>query len=178
MLQITSEEFISPREDLNTVRKQELRSLLLEQAEATLSRIVAILDAIMQKLKSTTSTSTPPPSPNHSSSFSSPCISPSNNRSTSPFQGIAESNIGTQKSWLPSGSFKQDQLVVPPVLDLVSEEIVVAALSCLNHFFTWMPLSTVLSPSLISKFFLYAGYGCSALSNGRSSQKSNEIGMG
>ena len=176
MLQITSEEFISPREDLNTVRKQELRTLLLEQAETTLSRIIGILDAIMQKLKSTSNTSTPPPSPNHRSPFSSPCVSPSHNRSTSPFQGHVEANAATQNAWLSSGALKQERVMVPPTLDLASEEIVIAALSCLNQFFSWMPLSSVLSPNLISKFFLFAGYGCAGLFNGASDHKSNEIG--
>ena len=174
VLQITSEEFISPREDLNTVRKQELRTLLLEQLETTLSRIMAVIDAVMQKSKNTINTSTPPPSPNHRSPFASPCDSPSHNRSISPFQGVVET--ATQNSWPPSASLNQERLLTPPTLDLASEEIVIAALSCLNHFFSWIPVSNVLSPVLITKFFLFAGYGCCGLSNGTSDHKSNDIG--
>ena len=174
VLQIMSEEFISPREDLNTVRKQELRTLLLEQAEGTLSRVMAILDAVMQKSRSTTNTSTPPPSPNRHSPFTSPSSSPSHNGNSSPFQGATGVS---QKSWLPSHSLQQDKLITTPTLDVASEEIVISALGCLNQFFTWMPLSRVLSPVLISKFFLFAAYGCSGLSNGTSDHKSNEIGQ-
>jgi len=173
VLQIMSEEFISPREDLNTVRKQELRTLLLEQAEGTLSRVMAILDAVMQKSRNTTNTSTPPPSPNRHSPFTSPSSSPSHNGSSSPFHGATGAS---QKSWLPSNSLHQDKLITAPTLDVASEEIVIAALGCLNQFFTWMPLSRVLSPVLISKFFLFAAYGCSGLSNGASDHKSNDIG--
>ena len=174
VLQIMSEEFISPREDLNTVRKQELRTLLLEQAEGTLSRVMAILDAVMQKSRNTTNTSTPPPSPNRHSPFTSPSSSPSHNGSSSPFHGATGAS---QKSWLPSNSLHQDKLITAPTLDVASEEIVIAALGCLNQFFTWMPLSRVLSPVLISKFFLFAAYGCSGLSNGASDHKSNDIGQ-
>ena len=63
-----------------------------------------------------------------------------------------------------------------PTLDVASEEIVVAALGCLNSFFSWMPLSRVLSPAVISRFFLFAGCGCSGLSNGTSDNRSNDIG--
>ena len=176
MLQITSEEFISPREDLNTNRKQELRTLLLEKSEATITRIMEILDTILMKFKSTANTVTPPPSPNNRSPFSSPCGSPTHNRSVSPLHGLTASPVTSTNAWLSPNPLKSELVSVPPTLDLASEQVVIAALSCINQFFSWMPLSSVLSPNLVAKFFLYAGYGCSALSNGSSEHKSNEIG--
>ncbi|XP_065065498.1 exportin-6-like [Rhopilema esculentum] len=174
ILQITSEEFISPREDLNTARKQELRTLLLEQSDTTLSRIMEILDAVTLKMKRNNAC-TPPPSPNNRSPFGSPCGSPTHNRSKSPLLGTTESPSISSNQWLPVSAIKQD-LSVLQTLDLTSEEIVISSLSCINHFFSWMPLSSVLSPNIVSKFFLFAEYGCAGLSNGSSDHKCNEIG--
>ena len=175
ILQITSEEFISPREDLNTARKQELRTLLLEQSDTTLSRIMEILDAVTLKMKRSSNACTPPPSPNNRSPFGSPCGSPTHSRSKSPLLGTTESPSISSNQWLPVSAIKQDPSVLQ-ALDLSSEEIVISSLSCINHFFSWMPLSSVLSPNIVSKFFLFAEYGCAGLSNGSSDQKCNEIG--
>ena len=43
------------------------------------------------------------------------------------------------------------------VVDAV--DIATVALKCLNHLFTWVPLSTVISPRLLAAIFHFAGLG-------------------
>ena len=38
-------------------------------------------------------------------------------------------------------------------------EVATVALKCLNHLFTWVPLSTVIEPRLLAAIFHFAGLG-------------------
>eukprot|EP00794_Sanderia_malayensis_P009373 gene9373-10360_t len=172
LLQMTSEEFISPREDLNNARKQELRSLLLEQAANTLEKIMHILDTIVQKLKLQTNTVTPPSSPRQRSPFASPCTSPTPHPTTSPlFIDKTNVAVSTSSAFLSQNITKNEGFL--PNLDAFTEEVILAALSCVHQLFTWMPLQNLISSNLVEKLFIFAGYGSI---NYRSDQKPNQIG--
>ncbi|XP_005990741.1 exportin-6 isoform X2 [Latimeria chalumnae] len=47
-----------------------------------------------------------------------------------------------------------------PILDTESEHICSLALECLAHLFSWIPLSTSISPSLLTTIFHFARFGC------------------
>ena len=179
MLQITSEEFISSRADLNISRRQELKGLLLNQIPSALHVLSDILDDIIQKYKVLANTVTPPPSPSHGRSpYHSPLSSPAHSpgRSISPVPGETLSHPFTTQ-WISPSLVRQDiHSSVPFVMDAASEEICMSVLSCFSHLFSWVPLSNVMTPTLIGKLFHFAAYGCSAVSDGASDQKSSQVG--
>ena len=47
-----------------------------------------------------------------------------------------------------------------PPLDTASHQLSVLALNCLAHLFSWIPLSSTITPSLLSTIFHFAGFGC------------------
>lgn len=47
-----------------------------------------------------------------------------------------------------------------PILDTDSEYICCLALECLAHLFSWIPLSTSITPSLLTTIFHFARFGC------------------
>lgn len=47
-----------------------------------------------------------------------------------------------------------------PPLDEASQQLSAAVLTCLAHYFTWAPLSTTLTPQLLSTVFHFAAFGC------------------
>lgn len=47
-----------------------------------------------------------------------------------------------------------------PVLDAESEYVCSLALECLAHLFSWIPLSTSITPSLLTTIFYFARFGC------------------
>uniref|UniRef100_F6VAC3 Exportin-6 n=1 Tax=Ornithorhynchus anatinus TaxID=9258 RepID=F6VAC3_ORNAN len=47
-----------------------------------------------------------------------------------------------------------------PILDSESEYICSLALECLAHLFSWIPLSTSITPSLLTTIFHFARFGC------------------
>ena len=47
-----------------------------------------------------------------------------------------------------------------PPLDASSHNIAVLALNCLAHLFSWIPLSSTITSSLLSTIFHFAGFGC------------------
>ncbi len=48
-------------------------------------------------------------------------------------------------------------------LDTASHNLSILALNCLSHLFSWIPLSTTITPSLLSTIFHFAGFGCDPL---------------
>jgi hypothetical protein len=58
-----SEELVSPREDLSSARKDELKRLLLLQVPTLFRSISGVLYRLLERQKMRTST--PPPSPTH-----------------------------------------------------------------------------------------------------------------
>lgn len=49
-----------------------------------------------------------------------------------------------------------------------------AALKCVGHFFSWIPLSSVVTPSILGAIFRFAGLGCYSAKD--SSEHSGELG--
>lgn len=134
MLRTTSEELACPREDLSIARKEELRKLLLDQVPTVLGLLTGILESIWDK--HSVIAATPPPSP------------------TSGDNGDLVSNMLET----PPSAKPVNQPV--PVLDLESEYICSLALECLAHLFSWIPLSSSITPSLLTTIFHFARFGC------------------
>ena len=167
MVRITSEELASPSEDLSEQRKEELRKLLLLQVPGLLTMLGTFLENILEKHRRIVSTATPPPSPTHGESslsavlrgeseldFSSLSPPHSNNNRHSPLIGRL----------LNSTNKVLNNLVNPlPPLDPDSEELSSLALACLAHLFSWIPLSTCITPSLLATVFCFAEFGCDVL---------------
>lgn len=166
MLRITSEELTSPSEDLSVQRKEELRKLLLLQVPGLLTMLGTFLENILEKHRRIVSTATPPPSPTHGepSGSASPrgetkpdlfSLSPPhcNNNRHSPLIGRLLNNI----------SSKSNPVNPLPPLDPDSEELSSLALACLAHLFSWIPLSTCITPSLMATVFCFAEFGCDVL---------------
>ncbi|XP_074053478.1 exportin-6 isoform X2 [Macrotis lagotis] len=134
MLKTTSEELACPREDLSVARKEELRKLLLDQVQTVLGLLTGILETIWDKHSVTAAT--PPPSP------------------TAGESGDLLSNLLQS----PSAAKLLNQPI--PILDSESEYICSLALECLAHLFSWIPLSTSITPSLLTTIFHFARFGC------------------
>uniref|UniRef100_A0A674NRY7 Exportin 6 n=1 Tax=Takifugu rubripes TaxID=31033 RepID=A0A674NRY7_TAKRU len=133
MLKTTSEELACPREDLSVARKDELRKLLLEQVPTVLGLLTGILETYWDK--HSIIASTPPPSPT---------------------SGEMEL-LGT----LFQGS-QYSKLLCQPMaaLDGESQQLCCLVLECLAHLFSWIPLSTNITPTLLASIFHFARFGC------------------
>ena len=59
---------------------------------------------------------------------------------------------------LESGPTVRMGWVLPP-LDPESETIASLALNCLTHLFSWIPLSSLITPHLLNTIFLFASLG-------------------
>lgn len=59
---------------------------------------------------------------------------------------------------LESGPTHRMGWVLPP-LDPESETIASLALNCLTHLFSWIPLSSLITPHLLNTIFLFASLG-------------------
>uniref|UniRef100_A0A667Y2R7 Exportin 6 n=1 Tax=Myripristis murdjan TaxID=586833 RepID=A0A667Y2R7_9TELE len=133
LLKTTSEELACPREDLSVARKDELRKLLLEQVPTVLGLLTGILETYGDKHN--VIASTPPPSP----------TSGEMELLGSLFQGSQYSKLLSQ-----------------PVatLDNESQQLCCLVLECLAHLFSWIPLSTSITPTLLASIFHFARFGC------------------
>ncbi|TWW69676.1 Exportin-6 [Takifugu flavidus] len=169
MLKTTSEELACPREDLSVARKDELRKLLLEQVPTVLGLLTGeaftatsaasfikdgrrvtpslcrrrvlgsdlsagILETYWDK--HSIIASTPPPSPT---------------------SGESVELLGT----LFQGS-QYSKLLCQPMaaLDGESQQLCCLVLECLAHLFSWIPLSTNITPTLLASIFHFARFGC------------------
>ena len=174
MLQTTSEEMASPREDLSIARKTEVHRLLLNEVPGILSLLTHLLDRVLEKHRRLATTVTPPPSPTHGMSpvrSTSPSVSifssaASNDQTLQ--QPGSSSLVGRLLSNSPMKSRQNLGHPLPP-LDSESEEISALALKCLGHLFSWIPLSTTITPSLVSTVFYLAEFGCNGTSTNSSS---------
>ncbi|XP_071494224.1 exportin-6-like [Diadema antillarum] len=170
MLQTTSEELASPREDLSAARKEEVQKLLLDQVPTIFSLITHILETILDKHRSLVTTATPPPSPTHDDSNDS---SPTHMAyGSSPLQSGSHIIRSMFKASPPN---KHNVQPLPP-LDQESEHLSTLCLGCLLHFFSWMPLSGNITPSLITVIFHFANFGCDiqSVSRGTSPGRAND----
>ncbi|XP_062340396.1 exportin-6 isoform X1 [Osmerus eperlanus] len=134
LLKTTSEELACPREDLSVARKDELRKLLLEQMPTVLGLLTGILETMWDKHSVTAAT--PPPSP------------------------TSGENTEVLCSLLQSNQYSKLLCQPMPMLDQESEQLCSLALECLAHLFSWIPLSTSITPALLASIFHFARFGC------------------
>ena len=181
MLQTASEELASPREDLSIARKNELRRLLIQEVPAVLTLLTQLLDRVLEKHRRVATTVTPPPSPTHGMSparSASPTVpggSPLLLFSTSPLnaadptlQQTGGNNLVGRLLNLSPKSRQNLGHPLPP-LDPESEDVSCLALKCLAHLFSWIPLSSMITPALVSTVFYFAEFGCNVPSGSSSS---------
>uniref|UniRef100_A0A671RXZ7 Exportin-6-like n=1 Tax=Sinocyclocheilus anshuiensis TaxID=1608454 RepID=A0A671RXZ7_9TELE len=141
LLKMTSEELVCPREDLSVARKEELKKLLLDQIPTVLNLLTGILETVWDK-HSVTAT-TPPPSPTS-----------------------RESGELLSTSVIPTSVLAGDS--TPMVLEAESGALCLLALECLAHLFSWIPLSSSITPALLASIFHFARFGCGG--HGRTGQ--------
>uniref|UniRef100_A0A3B3UCB3 Exportin 6 n=1 Tax=Poecilia latipinna TaxID=48699 RepID=A0A3B3UCB3_9TELE len=144
MLKTTSEELACPREDLSVARKDELRKLLLEQVPTVLGLLTGILETYWDK--HSVIASTPPPSPTSRESVE---------LLGSLFQGSQYSKLLCQPM---------------AALDNESHQLCCLVLECLAHLFSWIPLSTSITPTLLASIFHFARFGCDLRTKAKTGQ--------
>ena len=173
-----SEELVNVScEYLSSGRKDHLSHLMQQQVSTILSVLVQILETIAEKQRQSL-TPTPPPSPNVSpiknphiaGSFTASPITHPHSASSSPF-GTPPPGLGTPLRTRLSAPF----LGTPPKgsplfpnstfapLDSASEEVSVYALKCLAHLFSWIPLSSLITPAILETIFHFASLGCDSV---------------
>ncbi|KAL5018253.1 hypothetical protein ScPMuIL_003975 [Solemya velum] len=127
-----------------------------------------ILEGVLEKHRHLVA-ATPPPSPTHGESVS----------KKQSLQIFSSSPL--QSDSLLSNIFKSPgmliQLEALPPLDKDAHQLCVLTLNCLSHYFSWIPLSATITPSLLSTIFHYAGFGCEARSCGNFSVNTNCLGV-
>lgn len=152
LLHTASEELAVPREDLSMARKEELHKLLLAQVPTILSLLNNVLDTALERHRHLVS-ATPPPSPTHGESAS-----------TKQQNVLLFTDSPLRSDALMNDMFKSPgshvQLEALPPLDSTTQEFCALTLNCLSHFFSWIPLSSFITPSLLSTIFHFAGFGC------------------
>ena len=147
-------------------RRVELKDSLLQHIPSALGILTDLLNTLLHKYKRVATTVTPPPSPNHPHSpYHSPRHSPV--RTLSSF-----STLDTR-----SGQLIQKHDILSPLqsMDTPSEELCCHIFDCLTQYLSWIPLSKVITPELVTKVFSFAEYGCSvAVTGGEAS--SSQVG--
>ncbi|XP_005096518.1 exportin-6 [Aplysia californica] len=168
LLQTVSEELAAPRDDLSMSRKEELLRLLQHQVPNVLNILNNILEAMLEKHRHLV-VATPPPSPTSGDGSSRSSRQTTNQLiSSSP---IANANF---VSLLLGSPNRGPQMEALPPLDEASHQLCWTGLTCLSHFLSWIPLSTVVRPQLLSTIFHFAAFGCqpSVESNSAGSSRS------
>lgn len=153
ILQTVSEELATPREDLCMSRKEELQRLLLLQVPNILSLINNILESVLEKHRHLVA-ATPPPSPTSGET--------THRRMGSSMLLISSSPLASDS--ILSNMFKSPgrhvQVEALPPLDNISKQLCTHALTALSQYFSWIPLSSTITPQLLSTIFHFAGFGC------------------
>ncbi|KAK1799222.1 hypothetical protein P4O66_007479, partial [Electrophorus voltai] len=182
LLKMTSEELVCPREDLSVARKEELKKLLLEQIPTVLNLLTGILETIWDKHSVTVTT--PPPSPT-SRDTSKPQSLPSLYLNSvfprliswigflywclGEMPGIScfmrDPAVDVCLSLSCHGPWPASLGVLvgdgPAAgLELESGTLCLLALECLAHLFSWIPLSSSITPALLASIFHFARFGC------------------
>uniref|UniRef100_A0A8C4R6Y5 Exportin 6 n=1 Tax=Eptatretus burgeri TaxID=7764 RepID=A0A8C4R6Y5_EPTBU len=132
---------------MSVARKHELRRLLLDQVPTVLSLLADILETIWDKHVSLNSV--PPPSP-----FT-----------------VSMGELLGSLFHMPDGGRFFTQPV--PTLDRDSQHVCSLTLECLVHLFSWIPLSTSISPQLLATIFHFARLGC----DGGGTEKASALGV-
>ncbi|XP_071106408.1 exportin-6-like [Haliotis cracherodii] len=161
LLRTASEELAAPREDLSMARKDELHRLLLVQVPNVLSILNNLLETVLEKHRHLVA-ATPPPSPTQGDSGIS-------RRSSLMLFSSSPIRSDTLLSSMFKSPIRGTRMEALPPLDDESQQLCSAALSCLAHYFSWIPLSTTITPTLLSTIFHYAGFGCEVRNNRASS---------
>ena len=178
MLQTTSEEMASPREDLSIARKTEVHRLLLNEVPGILSLLTHLLDRVLEKHRRLATTVTPPPSPTHGMSpvrSSSPSVSGAGSlsifASTAAHDQVLQGNSNLAGRLMGNSPMISRKNLGHPLrpLDSESEEISTLVLKCLAHLFSWIPLSSTITPSLVSTVFYLAEFGCNVVATNSNS---------
>ena len=65
-----------------------------------------------------------------------------------------------------------------PPLDQSAQELSLLALNCLSHLFSWIPLSSTITPQLLSTIFHFAVFGCEVSPARRGTRPSSELPSG
>ena len=171
LLNTASEELATPNSDLLTSqRKDELTILMQQQVPTILSVVMNILEVVAEKQRHSV-TPTPPPSPNVSP-IKHVVHTPPHPSTPSPFTTSSgphhlSSPIQRYLS-LPTSIIVSPTRITPIVagnapyapLDSKTEEICSLALKCLSHLFSWMSLSSVITPNILETMFHFASLGC------------------
>ncbi|RDD40755.1 Exportin-6, partial [Trichoplax sp. H2] len=162
MLLTTSEELIQPRENVIYSRKLELKRLLLNEVPKILSMLSTLLDSLLDKYQVARhiTPSTSPTSLRHNETgavgldlFSvSPSSYDQNDNSTTENDNIVQKLL----RYMPSRQAKSSI----QAWNVESKEIAALALQCLADFFSWIPLSSLMTTSLLTTIFGYASFGC------------------
>ena len=158
-------------------RRLELKECLLQQIENALRILTEILNSILYKYKRVANTVTPPPSPNHQSPYQSPYHSPSHSPCHRMPTPSSCHRISTSSSAQLINSHLQKHDINPlQPLDAQSEELCINVFNCLTSYISWLPLSRVFTPTLVTKIFNFAEYGCSVIDNSNGNTGSR-VGM-
>uniref|UniRef100_A0A8C7FI74 Exportin 6 n=1 Tax=Oncorhynchus kisutch TaxID=8019 RepID=A0A8C7FI74_ONCKI len=64
-----------------------------------------------------------------------------------------------------------------PALDDASQQLCSLALECLAHLFSWIPLSTSITPSLLASIFHFARFGCDLRMGGSGQVDRSRLGV-
>ncbi|PVD37542.1 hypothetical protein C0Q70_00136 [Pomacea canaliculata] len=168
LLHTVSEELAAPREDLSMARREELHRLLLAQVPIILHHLNNLLESVLEKHRHLVA-ATPPPSPTQGESKSSRHASL-----------LLFSSSPIRSDTLLSSMFRSPgrgaHMEALPPLDEASQQLSAATLTCLAHYFTWTPLSTTLTPQLLSTIFHFAAFGCEGKASHSSSGGTNTTG--
>lgn len=169
MLLITSEELATPRDNVSSSRKEELKKLLNSQVPIILSTMAWVLESLMSYFRCretsreqnvSTGSATPPPSP-------SPSLAGTNDESSSDSSDPMMSSTFTQ-SLLHVATNRLALHLSPPEASIV--EASALALKCLTHLFTWVPLTTVITARLLASIFHFVtlGFHCTKVKKNNS----------
>ncbi|XP_043246951.1 exportin-6-like isoform X1 [Amphibalanus amphitrite] len=148
-----AEELVAPREDLSCARRTELRQLLLREVPATLVVLTGILRSVLESNKAN-ATATPPPSPEQPRSQRRPGGGPAQL-----FSPAADASV-LLSCMLSSDAAEKNPFCLVAPLDGETTQVVALTLKCLCQLFSWVPLSTVMTPELITAVFHFASLGC------------------
>ena len=82
---------------------------------------------------------------------------------------------------LENGGSNRRNLTLP-LLDTESKVIAALSLKCLTHLFSWIPLSSLITPQLVNTIFIFASLGADPMHNNKSlhntSSNSNHLHSG
>jgi len=187
-LLIASEELATPREDLPSGRKEELKKFLQAEVPQMLHLLTSILEAVMKRRKEAENFKTPPPSPQH------PAIADNEQALSAASGSFFTSSPVQEGSLLHAASAKlawsggrseqqrdrpaQSSMALTPQDEGDANEVASLALRCVAHLFTWIPISaTAFNNSLIDLLFQFASLGAKRVGGQAHHQRRTELAV-